>query len=579
MGVNLRSYDFSQLYLRQLYLRGVNLPQINFAQAAIIDSVFTEPFGIIHTAVFSPDGQYLAAGTSEGAIYLWRTADQQLAQVIPAHSQGIDQLAFAQRATAQGNLHLVLASASDDKSVGFWSLAELPHIRWHIQLSHEQQESVLAIGFSPDGQRVTSVDSDGRVFVWDVRTRPGAQLIHHFATHPTRFGLVAFSGDGQTVAVGQRDGAVQLWNLTTGEAGLVLTGATDSIVAVAFSRDGQTLVTGGKEGQLCLWTLPAGHLQHFVETKSGIIDALAFSPDGKILASTHWDRAVRLWVVDAQTGLQLRHTLLGHSQVIWSVSFDPRLAVRPEMDEPGVPPASRQLLVTGSSDQTVRVWDAATGQSLYTLRGQPRALAMMAISPLLTRQPTAPPETARDAPWLLAAVCYDRVNLCVARAQARRRTGYIVSYGEPRVCPSRWPLHPNAHTVASAGSEQVIDLWDVASGQRRQTLHGHTNSVLCLAFHPAGDLLASGSTDGTVRLWSLRAGGEGLPDQPVTVLAANPNFVYDLAFSPDGRILASVGAGSRATPVGYDPGSSTRTACRPQNSAGRRGTGHICRCL
>ena len=74
LDVDLRSYDFSRLYLRQLNLRGVSLPETNFAQAEIIDSVFTEPFGLVYTAVFSPDGRYLAAGTGEGAIYLWHNA-------------------------------------------------------------------------------------------------------------------------------------------------------------------------------------------------------------------------------------------------------------------------------------------------------------------------------------------------------------------------------------------------------------------------------------------------------------------------------------------------------------------------
>ncbi len=148
---------FRNSILRQLYLRGVSLPQTNFAQAEIIDSVFTEPFGLVYTAAFSPDGQYLAAGTSEGAIYLWRTADQQLAQVIQAHNQAVNELAFAQRTTTTGESQLVLASASDDKSVGFWSLVEQRANAWR-QLSHSNRNRCLPLACIPDGQRVTSVD-------------------------------------------------------------------------------------------------------------------------------------------------------------------------------------------------------------------------------------------------------------------------------------------------------------------------------------------------------------------------------------------------------------------------------------
>jgi len=549
LGSNREGYDFSQLYIRQAYLRGVNLPRINFAGAEIVESVFTEPFGIVYSAIFSPDGRYLAAGMSEGAIYLWHATTPighpQLAQIIQAHKQSINQLAFAERITASGEKQLVLASASADKTVGFWALTEQLQMRWQVQLTHPQQQSVIAVGFSTDSQRLTSVDVDGHVFVWEVRTQVEARLGHDFATQPTRLGLVAFSGDGQTVAVGQRDGAVQLWNLATGDAGLVLPDPTGSTSAVAISKDGQRLITGGRNGQLWLWSLPSGELQQMIETKMGAIDALAFGVDGNMLSSTHGDRAVRVWAVDAQRGVHLRHTLLGHRQMIWSTDFGPLPTAIQAPDPTGGSANVQQLLVTGSSDQTVRIWDAENGQSLYTLQGQPRALALMAICPLPATQPTMHAAAA----WLLAAVSYDQLVHLWQGHGAQVAGAHRTFHGTPGL-PYTVAISPDARLVASAGSAYVIDLWDVVSEQRRQTFHGHTSSVLCLAFHPAGTLLASGSTDGTVRLWAVpqsgqahpHAGAQGLSGQPVAILAANPRYVYDLTFSPDGHLLAAVGA-------------------------------------
>ena len=543
LGVDLRGYDFSRLYLRQLYLRGAVLPQVNFAQAEIVESAFTEPFGLVYGVAFSADGQYLAAGTGDGAIYIWRTADQQLTQVIHAHSQQINRLTFGQRTSATGEIVPLLVSASDDDRVGFWSLAAQAQDRWEIQLAHERQHTILGVNISPDSQYITAVGEDGHTFVWDVSMAQQPRLLRDFSTQATRLSLIAFSHISDTVVVGNRDGTVQFYSLATGKAGLVLTEPQGSIVALALSGDGQTLITGGREGYISVWALPAGTLAQVIKTKAGVVDDLAISPDQKYLATSHEDRAVRLWTMDSQRHLQLQHTLLGHRHVIWSVGF----GTRPRPNVAGNHIEMQLLLASGSSDQTVRVWDVATGQALYTLRGEPRALGALAIHPLSPTQQAA----AGGAEWLLAAVGYDQlihlwqgrgVQVDVPRQHRRFHGAHGLLYSVAISANGQW--------LASVGSNPTVDLWDIASGQILQTLHGHSKSVLAVAFNPASNLLASGSTDGTVQLWALdhaaservHLGQERLVARLVGVLAASPRYIYELAFSPDGRVLATVGA-------------------------------------
>jgi WD40 repeat protein len=110
-------------------------------------------------------------------------------------------------------------------------------------------------------------------------------------------------------------------------------------------------------------------------------------------------------------------------------------------------------------------------------------------------------------------------------------------------------VSPDGKTLASGGEDQMIKLWDVATGRVRTTLRGHTVTIRGLAFSPRGDLLASsGSRDfrppGEVKLWDVAAGKER-----ATLSEGGPRGFSSLAFSPDGQTLA-IGGGDRDQKVG-----------------------------
>jgi WD40 repeat protein len=300
LEVDLRGTDCSGLLFRQLSLRGVSLPEVNFAGATMRDSVFTEPFGFIFTAAFSPDGRYVAAGTNEGAIYIWRNADQQLMRVIRGHHKTVGDLAFGQRVTAAGTTEVILASACADKTVGLWSLDPGATELFDLRLAHPQQQTILAVNIQADGRRLTAVDDTCQAFVWDITTPDETRLLYSFPTLPTRMRLVSFSADGATMAVGSRAGQVQLWDVATGTPGLAITVKTDTLNTIALRGDGRLLAGGDKEGRIFLWRLPEGRMHQVIETKVNVNTTLAFSPDGRLLASAHENRTICLWSLDAQ---------------------------------------------------------------------------------------------------------------------------------------------------------------------------------------------------------------------------------------------------------------------------------------
>ncbi|MFF9011403.1 trypsin-like peptidase domain-containing protein [Streptomyces sp. NPDC014870] len=99
---------------------------------------------------------------------------------------------------------------------------------------------------------------------------------------------------------------------------------------------------------------------------------------------------------------------------------------------------------------------------------------------------------------------------------------------------------PDRRTLATAGADRTIRLWDTVTGKSRTTLKGHSDGVNAVAFSPDGRTLATAGADRTIRLWDTDTGTAR------ATLEGHSQGVTSVAFSPDGRTLATAGADSTA---------------------------------
>jgi WD40 repeat protein len=333
--------------------------------------------GFILSVSCSPDGTRVASGSDDMSIRVWDACLGTEVMQIQGHNDWVLSVAFSRDGTR-------IVSGSRDSTIHVWNILSGIEI---VLAIYSQQGPIYSVAFSPDATRIVSGSGDNSVRVWDALT--GSEVVSPMYGHQSFVFSVSFSSDGTRIVSGSRDNTIRVWDASSGaEVVRAMCGHEDWVLSVAFSLDGTRIISGSHDKTVRIWDASSGiEVGPVMRGHQGCVLSVAFSSDGTHIVSGARDNTIRMWAatsfaeVDAATEYQNSiasdESSAGDTRIVTGWSNSPTCVTDESSDltamrwhQNGVslvafsPDGTR--VVSGSSDNTIRIWDAMSGADAVT---------------------------------------------------------------------------------------------------------------------------------------------------------------------------------------------------------------------
>jgi WD40 repeat protein/energy-coupling factor transporter ATP-binding protein EcfA2 len=457
----------------------------------------------VQAVAVTPDGKHAISGSSEKTLRVWDIESGEEIQTLKGHTDGV----YAVAVMPDGK-HAI--TGSDDDTLRVWNIESGEE----IQTLESHTDGVYAVAVTPDGKHAITGSDENTLRVWDIES---GEEIQTLTDHTDAVDAVAVTPDGKHAISASRDKTLMVWDIESGKKLRTLKGHADAVDAVAVTPDGKHAISGSGDNTFKVWDIESGEeIQTFKGHTSWVyavipilkvlkdylrsVDVVAVTPDGKHAISGSSDNTLRVW--DIKSGNKLRR-LKGHTGVVSAVAVTP----------------DGKHTISASRDKTLRVWDIESGKKLRTLKGHANAVDAVAVTP--------------DGKHAISGSDDDTLRVWDIESGKKLRT--LKGHAD---FVSAVAVTPDGKHAISASRDKTLRVWDIESGKKLWTLEGHTDKVVAVAVTPDGKHAISGSDDNTLRVWDIESG------QTIASFSVDGSL-HACAISPDGKTIVAGDASGR----------------------------------